>query len=160
MQDPVKPFVYAFHIRVPGYAQRTGKRLFLQPAFFERGRGALFTSADRKNMVYFNYPWSEQDDVEFELPTGFALDNADAPAPFAAGAICKYDVALAVTKDRRQLVYRRKFFFGGGGNGLLFPATSYPQLKLLFDMLHKSDDHTITLKQGAATETTSKTTSN
>ena len=30
--DPAKPFVYAFHVRVPGYAQRTGKRLFLQPA--------------------------------------------------------------------------------------------------------------------------------
>ena len=35
--DPVKPFIYAFHVKVPGYAQRTGKRLFLQPAFFQRG---------------------------------------------------------------------------------------------------------------------------
>src|SRR5262249_36170243 len=26
--DPLKPFIYSFHVRVPGYAQRTGKRLF------------------------------------------------------------------------------------------------------------------------------------
>src|SRR5205823_4586991 len=32
--EPVRPLVYLYHIRVPEYAQRTGKRLFLQPAFF------------------------------------------------------------------------------------------------------------------------------
>jgi hypothetical protein len=49
--DPVKPFVYAYHVRVPGYAQRTGKRLFLQPAFsstalllFSRQAPAVTTS--------------------------------------------------------------------------------------------------------------------
>jgi len=34
--DPVRPFRYKYHVRVPEYAQRTGKRLFLQPAFFEK----------------------------------------------------------------------------------------------------------------------------
>ena len=42
--DPARPFVYSFHVRVPGYAPRTGKRLFLQPSFFERGVGALFSA--------------------------------------------------------------------------------------------------------------------
>ena len=34
--DPDKPFKYNFKIRVPGYATRTGKRIFLQPNVFER----------------------------------------------------------------------------------------------------------------------------
>src|SRR4029079_15215858 len=59
VSDPIKPFTYSYHIRVPGYAQRTGKRLFLQPEVFEHGRGSLFPSTNRKYDVYFNYPWSE-----------------------------------------------------------------------------------------------------
>jgi hypothetical protein len=32
---------------------------------------------------------------------------------------------------------------------LLFPQTSYPGVKQLFDVLHDRDNHTITLKQTA-----------
>lgn len=148
--DPVKPFVYAYHVRVPGYAQRTGKRLFLQPAFFQRGAAALFPTSDRRHDIYFHYPWAEQDIVEIELPKGFALDNADSPQPFTAANIGKYEVKLGTTKDDRTLIYRRNFFFGGN-ESILFPATSYAQLKKIFDILHQQDDHTITLKQSATT---------
>lgn len=51
---PRMPVVTSYHIRVPGYAQRTGKRLFLQPSFFEHGTSALFSSASRKYEVYFS----------------------------------------------------------------------------------------------------------
>jgi hypothetical protein len=150
--DPVKPFTYDYKVRVPGYAQRTGKRLFLQPAFFEHGVAPTFATSDRQNMIYFHYPWSEDDTVEIEMPEGYALDNADAPMPFAAGEVSHYTVKLGVTKDGHTLVYQRSFFFGGGGSrGILFPVASYPQLKNLFDEVNKRDNHTITLKQGAST---------
>jgi len=148
--DPVKPFVCSYHVKIPGYAQRTGKRLFLQPAFFEHGIGPLFATSDRRYPIYFHYPWLEQDEVRIELPTGYALDNADAPGPLSAGAISKYEPRISVTKDGKELLYQRSFFFGGGGNILLFPVGSYNQLKALFDELNKRDNHTITLKQSAA----------
>lgn len=148
--DPVKPFVYGFHVRVPGYAQRTGKRLFLQPAFFEHGIGPLFSASDRKYSIYFHYPWSEDDEVTIELPAGFALDSADAPASFSGGAVSDYKVNLLATADGHTLIYKRKFFFGGGGT-ISFPVASYTQLKTYFDMLQKQDSHTIALKQIAAT---------
>lgn len=146
--DPIKPFIYIYHVRVPGYAQRTGKRLFLQPAFFEHGVGPLFPTSERKYPVYFHYPWSEVDAVTIELPAGFTLDNPDRPAPFAAGNLSKYDVQLLMTKDGRKLIYKRNFFFGGDG-ALYFPTEGYSQLKKYFDILNKSDNHTITLKQSA-----------
>lgn len=152
VNDPVKPFTYRFHLRVPGYAQRTGKRLFLQPAFFQRGVGALFSASERKYEIYFHYPWREVDDVSIELPVGYALDNADAPAPFSGGEISDYKPTLSVTTDRRTLIYRREFFFGGGGN-ILFPVSAYPQLKRYFDEIHKQDNHAISLKQTAASAT-------
>jgi hypothetical protein len=111
----------------------------------------LFSTNERKNDIYFHYPWSEQDEITIELPAGFALDNADAPAPITpelTQRICGQSITMGVSKDNRTLVYRRNFFFGGGGN-ILFPASSYPALKQLFDLIQKAKEHTITLKQVA-----------
>ena len=89
--------------------------------------------------------------MTIELPAGFALDNADAPVGINGGEISKYDVKIGVTTDGRTLVYKREFFFGGGQTGLLYPVTSYAQLKQLFDEVHKRDNHMLSLKQGATT---------
>lgn len=153
--DPQKPFVYAYHIRVPGYAQRTGKRLFLQPGFFEKGTGSPFSANDRRNEVYFHYAWAEQDHITIELPAGFALDNPDAPAaitPELTQKMCAQNIKIAVTKDGHTLIYDRDFYFGGAGGGglLLFDRPIYPSLKRLFDMIDRLNNHTITLKQEVA----------
>ena len=149
VSDARKPLVLSYHIRVPGYAQKTGKRLFLQPSFFEHGRGSMFSSANRKYEVYFHYPWSEKDDIEFVLPEGYALDNADRPQPISASRISQYTMNLGVTPDQRTLVVGRNFYFGGSAT-FLFPVTSYAPVKALFDTVQKADEHTITLKSGAA----------
>lgn len=151
--DPLKPYIYNYHVRVPGYAQRTGKRLFLQPEFFQHGIGSLFSGSERKYAVYFDYPWSEEDEVEIELPVGFSLDSADAPQPFSAGPVSDYKPSIGVTKDGRTMIYKRNFFFGGADR-IYFPVESYAQLKNYFDAVHQSDNHTITLKQSAATAAT------
>jgi hypothetical protein len=148
--DPAKPFVYKYHVRVPEYAQRTGKRLFLQPAFFQKGIGALFASSTRRYPVYFHFPWSEEDKVTISLPKGYVLDHADAPGPIAAGKICRYAVKMQLRKDEPvALIYNRSFFFGGQ-DILLFPTETYGQLKRLFDEINKSDNHTIALKQSGS----------
>jgi hypothetical protein len=147
--DQDKPFTLDYHIKVAGYAQRTGKRLFLQPEFFQYGIGAMFSTGERKHPVYFSYPWSEDDTVAIQLPEGYELDHADAPAPLTAGGVSAYDVKITFNKETRTIGYKRTFFFGGG-NSILFPATTYSQLKQLFDAIHERDNHTITLKQAAA----------
>ena len=151
--DPIKPFIASYHIRVPGYAQRTGKRIFLQPGFFEHGHSPLFSGSERKHSVYFHYAWLEEDDVTIDLPAGYSLDNADAPAPVTPDmtqGISAHQVKLGLTTDGRTLSLNRRFFFGGK-NMLLFPATSYGAIKNLFEIFYKSDNHTITLKQAATT---------
>ena len=144
--DPVKPFVQLYKVRVSGYAERTGKRLFLQPAFFQKGVAALFTTSERKSDIYFHFPWTEQDHVQIELPPGYALDNAEQPGSFNFGDAGSYDVNLGITKDGKTLDYKRNFRF----EMMLIPKASYPNLKTIFNAIHESDNHTVTLKQGAA----------
>lgn len=150
--DMVKPLVFSYHVKVPGYAQRTGKRLFLQPGFFTHGTVPLFSTNERKNDIYFHYGWSEQDEVTIQLPAGFAPDSPDVPAPITpemTRGISGQTITIGISSDNRRMVYKRSFFFGGNGN-ILFGAERYPSMKQLFELVQKSTDHTITLKQLAA----------
>ncbi len=145
--DNDKNYKISCKIYIPNYAQKTGKRLFLQPGFFEYGTSPLFSSATRKYDIAFNYPWSEDDDITISLPSGFALDNPDRPADITdAKNIGSLKISIQVNKEQTFMKYTRKFHFGGGGN-ILFPATAYDLLKGFFDQYHKADTHIITLKQ-------------
>jgi uncharacterized protein DUF3857/transglutaminase superfamily protein len=144
--DPLKPLTQSFHVKVPGYAQRTGKRIFFQPAFFQTGMSPRFTAPSRRHQVYFHYPWKEEDKIEIELPSGFELDHAESIGEVPLSNVGKYEVNIGITRDRTTLVYKRDLVFGLDGR-ILFPVGSYTQLKKLFDTTHELDGHTITLKQ-------------
>ncbi len=150
--DQFKPFIYSFHLKVPGYAQRTGKRLFLPPSFFQQGKSQMFTASERKHPVYFHYPWAERDEVDIALPPGYALDNAESPNPIVSGDVSWSKPQVAITQDGKTLVFRREFMFGAGGN-VLFPVATYENLKRLFDAYHQLDNHAITLKQQSSVVT-------
>ncbi|MDQ4122730.1 MAG: DUF3857 and transglutaminase domain-containing protein [Acidobacteriota bacterium] len=154
--DNSLPLVYSAKVSVPGYAQKTGKRLFLQPGFFKYNSQPVFSSATRLHPIFFRYPWSEKDDIEIELPAGFALENADTPGLIAdKSQIGKVDVSISVTKDNKLLVYKRSFHFGKGGN-VYFPVETYGALKGMFDAFHKADTHSLVLKQETTTAAAGK----
>jgi hypothetical protein len=90
----------------------------------------------------------EDDTVTIDLPSGFALDNADSPAPFSSGDVLDYKVKIAVVGKSEALRYTRIFKF----SGLLFPVSNYATLRELFQAVHEGDNHTITLKQTAASQ--------
>jgi hypothetical protein len=147
--DPDKPFIYTFKVRVPGYASRTGRRIFFQPNVFERSAKPAFVSTARKYDVYINYPYSENDDITIELPKGFALENGDAPAPVKdKQGIASHEVVMNL-RDDNVLLYKRNFSFGSGGF-IRFPVASYPVIKQFFELFNKADVHQLTLRQAAA----------
>lgn len=147
VSDPDKPFVYQYKIRVPNYAQKTGKRLFFQPGFFESGSNPMFSTASRKYDIYFHFPWSESDEIEIQLPKGLVFDNADTPAEVTdPSKISSLKIGMSVDQATNTLKYSRRFHFGGNER-ILFPVSVYQPLKNLFDAFHKSNTHTITLKE-------------
>jgi len=147
MDDTSKPVVHRYKVKVPGYAQKTGRRLFLQPSFFEYGPSALFSSSTRQYDIFFNYAWSENDTINIALPAGFKLDNAENPMPFSdTNRIGSIEFDIKYDLEKHLLIVNRKFHFGARKN-VLFAASSYHALKNVFDAFHKTDSHTITLRQ-------------
>ncbi|HSK71091.1 MAG TPA: hypothetical protein VK892_05315, partial [Pyrinomonadaceae bacterium] len=91
--------------------------------------------------------WSEKDEIEIALPAGFELDSTENPGDVTdTGKVGALTLKIKVDKERNLLVYNRDFYFGGDGK-ILFSASAYQSLKNLFDLFHKADTHTITLKQ-------------
>ncbi|MEO8028243.1 MAG: hypothetical protein ABI823_17295, partial [Bryobacteraceae bacterium] len=150
LEDADKPLSVTHKISVPGYAIRTGKRILLQPAFFERNFAARFTEATRKYDVSFNFPWSETDDITIQLPEGWELDQPSSPGAMNIANVGKYESGLRKTTDGRTLFFHRQFEWGYEMR-LLFPAASYPQLKKVFEDIHTLDSHGVTLKPAAVT---------
>ena len=147
--DNSKPLVYSFNVKIPNYSQKAGRRLLVQPGFFEYGSSPAFSSSDRTYDIYFSYPWSEYDDVEITLPKGFALDTGDAPGEVADGRKIGYlKVEMTIDQESNVLKYKRNFHFGGGGN-ILFTLSNYPLIKKMFDEFHQADMHTIAIRQQA-----------
>jgi hypothetical protein len=123
--------------------------VLFKPAFFQRGTPDKFSTGERTQMVYFHFPWSEEDTIEIELPPGFQFDNAQSPQAVNGGTMARYEPTAGVTADGRTLVYKRKVYFGKDTKALLFPVADYPTLKAFFDAVYKQDDQAIALIQSA-----------
>jgi len=144
--DSSKPYTYSFKVRVPNYAQKTGKRLFLQPGFFEYGTQPLFSSETRKYAIYFEYAWSEDDQIEIEMPKNYEADGIEPVTSInEKSGIGGLTIKLEYSKEANVLKFNRQFFFGAKGN-ILFPPTVYKSVKTLFDSFHKADSQTISVK--------------
>jgi hypothetical protein len=146
--DADKPLIATYRVKIPAYAQRTGKRLFVQPAFFKKNVPPMFPAGERRYPIYFSFPWMEKDRVSITVPEGYALDNPDLPGPMNFTKVGHYKVSATIDKSTRTLVYDRELVFAENG-GLVFPVETYAALKTAFDRIAKADEHVISLKQEA-----------
>jgi hypothetical protein len=146
--DPLKPLAISHKVSIPGYATCTGRRILLQPAFFQRNYASLFPERERKFDLYFDYAWLEDDEVTIELPEGWELDQPVAPQNMNIGGVGAYSVEVRRTTDGRKLIYRRRFDWGRDMT-ILLPVAAYQQVKNAFDAIRNQDNYTITLKASA-----------
>ena len=143
-----KPYTTRYHMKAPGYAQRTGSRLFIQPAVFQKGIQPEFSASQRTYPIVFDYAWKDVDQVRITLPPGFDLESAAMPAAASFGRIGGHAMKLVKTADGTAIELTREFFFGADGR-LLFPASTYISMKTFFDEVSKADAHTIALRKTA-----------
>lgn len=148
ISHPQNPVVVQHKVTVPGYATRTGKRILLQPAFFQRNGLPRFTESKRTWDLYFHYGWAEDDEVTIELPEGWAFDQPVLPGSSGLGSVGDYQVEVRKTTDGRRVIYRRRFDWGRS-NRLLIPAESYSAVKAAFDFVQEQDNYTLALKVAA-----------
>ncbi len=148
VDNPEVPLKIHYHIMIRGYAQRTGKRMLLQPLLFQRGEAPLFASAERLHPVSFPYAWQELDQVSLTLPGGYTLDSVENSKPMDFGTPGSYRMEITPRGDK-ELTCIRTLTFGNKGM-LLYDVPYYPRVKAVFDEIHRRDNVTISLNQTGA----------
>jgi Domain of Unknown Function with PDB structure (DUF3857)/Transglutaminase-like superfamily len=150
LDNPEVPYTVRFKLRAPGYGQRTGSRMLVQPAVFERGAEARFSASTRQYHMYFPFAWGEQDTVTIDLPDGYAGDGELEPQGAGLGdGTGFYRANVTLSPDARRVTYTRSFFFGAKG-ALLFQPSEYNSVKAFFAAVDRNDGYTLSLRRQAA----------
>ena len=144
--DPEQEFTLRYRLSIPGYAVKTGKRLLLEPMYFQRGETPLFPAASRKYPVSFQFGWMDSDSVSIEWPKGYTAEAAAAPESMNFGQTGYYRSGIAADGPSRVLQCSRELVFGRGGR-LLFSPEIYKTVKAAFDEVHRRDGVSLVLTQ-------------
>jgi hypothetical protein len=141
----VAPLKISYRLRIPEYADRTGTRLFLQPAVFRKNVPARFTAPKRKNSLIFRFPYKETDIVRIKPPEGYVLEEGSAPESLGLGSVGDYKIQISLVKSSGEIIYRRAFT----SKALQIEARFYDVLRTAFEEVQRRDSHTLTLKKAA-----------
>lgn len=132
----------SYDVEIPEYADVTGKRIFLQPAVFQKNATPIFTEEKRQGDILFPYPSTEKDQIYIQVPPGFALEEGSAPSSLDLGSIGLYETKLGLTKSNR-VQYNRTL-----QNNLRMVAKKfYDPIKEIFSSVNQIDQHTLTFKR-------------
>jgi hypothetical protein len=143
--DFSKPLKVSYDVKIPGYAEKAGGRLFIQPAFFEKGVKSMFPAEKRVNNIFFRHGRATEDDVTIKIPDGYQLEEASSPPSPGETGWGRFNVTLAFRKSTGEIICKREFAFNRRG----VSAVDYKSAKTIFDYIHAQDAHILTLKAGA-----------
>jgi len=150
LEDPAQPYSLRFKVRVPGYAQKTGSRLFVQPAVIQRGAEALLTEATRRHSIHFPFAWSEQDTIVLQMPADYDAESNEVPQALGLNSArsAMYVPKLTIDTNTHRATFARTFFVAGDG-ALFYAADAYPAWKTFFASVRTADDFTLSLRKRA-----------
>jgi hypothetical protein len=127
-----------FTVEVPGYASSAGKRLLLPRDLFQTKSRTPFAHGDRKNPVYFSYPFYSSDETTVTFPQSFHLESAADSQPtqteFSFYRMKHVSSGNSVTVDR-------DFAMGGIG----FQTKEYPELRKFYSVVTSGDSEPLVL---------------
>lgn len=134
-----------FNVEIPSFATSTGKRLLLPTALFEQDEKQPFIHQQRKNPVYFSYPYRIYDSVQITLPAGLHVESL----PQKQSVSPDFGAYTAErTQKGNMLELRRDFAIGG----FAFQLSMYPELKSFYEKMKSADEEQIVLQAALSAE--------
>ncbi|HET9182240.1 MAG TPA: DUF3857 domain-containing protein [Candidatus Angelobacter sp.] len=130
-----------FQVDIPTFASSTGKRLIVPSDLFQGDRTQPFAHGERKQPVYFNYPYYASDDVQITYPSGMKLENLPQDQPLQT-EFSFYKVQRSAKGNTFSI--KRDFAMGG----IAFVQKDYPELKKFFSGVAKDDSEFVVLTAG------------
>lgn len=127
-----------FKVDIPSFASTTGKRLIVPSDLFEGERTQPFAHGQRKQPVYFNYPYYAIDDVQITYPSGMQVESLPQSQPLQT-EFSFYKVLRSNSGNTFSVT--RSFAMGG----IVFVQKDYPELKKFFSGVSTDDAESVVL---------------
>ncbi|MGE5325027.1 MAG: DUF3857 domain-containing protein [Actinomycetota bacterium] len=127
-----------FKVDIPSFASSTGKRLIVPSDLFEGDRTQPFSHGERKQPVYFNYPYYAVDDVQITFPSGMRVESLPKSQPLQT-EFSFYKVQRSSNENTFSIA--REFAMGG----IVFVQKDYPELKKFFSGVSTDDSESVVL---------------
>jgi Domain of Unknown Function with PDB structure (DUF3857)/Transglutaminase-like superfamily len=136
--DPEAQLTATFKAEIPGFASSAGKRMLLPAGLFESNDRQPFSHGERKNPIYFSYPFYTMDDVQITVPTSLHVENLPQTAPLQT-EFSFYKTTRGANGN--VLSFTRDFAMGG----IAFGKDFYPQLKSFYAGVGAGDSEQVVL---------------
>lgn len=120
------------HILSPGYANITGKRLFIVPNLFNRTGTRFSADSVRKYDIVYSSSFRDIDSIFIKIPEGYTVESMPAVVQLDS-RFGKYSTLVKL--DGNQIVYIRM----QERSRSRFPKTDYQDLVKFQEQIYKSD---------------------
>lgn len=140
--DP--PLVAEFTLKVPGWVAGAGRRALLTVGLFGAPEKHLFDHANRVYPIYFEFPFTRQDDITIDLPLGWQISNVPAPHK-EDGHVVAY--AMEAQNNKGTLHLNRTLSM----NILMLEPKYYSALRNFFQVVRTADEQQVMLQPGGST---------
>jgi hypothetical protein len=133
-------------IRMTGFGATTGRRILAPVTVFRSPEAQAFESAQRVNVIYFHYPYTEHDEIILHIPDGYSIETAPPAVKTPEAAVIDYSLAATpqgsiVHIDRRLDVKQ-----------ILFEVKYYGALRSFFSQVKSDDESQLVLTTAQAAQ--------
>ena len=118
-------------ITAPSYASVTGKRIFIMPNLFNRGR-KLSSDKPRQFDVEFRFSFKDVDTIKIKIPDGYSVESMPSDVKLST-KFGKYSIAYKMANNFIELLRINERSAG------VYPVADYKDLTSYFEQIYKAD---------------------
>jgi len=122
-----------FHVEIPEFASAAGKRMLIPVGLFQPKSKRTLKSGPRKYPIYYQYAYTEHDNISFEFPQGYALETLPT-SQNASTKFANYSSSASTTRNHLNIERSLKLM------GVFFPVERYEELRDFFARVQAGDE--------------------
>ncbi len=136
--DAEKQLSANFKVEIPSYASSAGKRMLVPTNLFESRSRQPFAQGERKQPVYFNFPYYLMDETTIVFPATFHMENLPAVQPVRTDFAL---YSLANSAKGNTVTITRTYAMAG----IAFHQNEYADLRKFFGAVNAGDTQSLVL---------------
>lgn len=137
-EDVEKQLSATFKVEIPSYASPAGKRMLVPTDLFESRNRQPFSHGERKQPVYFNFPYYLMDETTITFPAAFQMENLPQVSPVRTD----YSIyTLTHMAQGNSVKISRTYAMAG----IAFHQEEYANLRKFFGAVNAGDSQPLVL---------------